>query len=82
MTQECRDMERELVASRDKLRQLREAQKEKEKREQELSKQATLSNFQIEEIKNALNEAISSNKSLTEERFDWEILSNNFILAL
>lgn len=70
ITQECRDIERDLIASRQELQRLREAQREKEKREQELSKQATLNNFQVEEIKKALDEAKSTNQNLIEERLD------------
>ena len=68
MTQECRDVERELITTRDELMKLKDAQKQKDKKQEELFKQASLHNCQIEEITKALADAKASNESLIEER--------------
>ena len=68
MTQECRDAERELITTRDELKKLKDAQKQKDKKQEELFKQASLHNCQIEEITKALAVAKASNESLIEER--------------
>jgi len=68
MAQDCRDLERELISVRDELGKLKDAQKLKDKKQEELFKQASLHNCQIEEITRQLVEAKASNQSLIEER--------------
>ena len=48
---------------------LKDAQKQKDKKQEELFKQASLHNCQIEEITKALADAKASNESLIEERW-------------
>ena len=79
LTQECRNSERQLGIAREELRKVREAQKEKEKREEELCQQSTLHNFQIEEIKRLLADSKATNQSLIEERYSMILLPNRVI---
>ena len=79
LTQECRNSERQLGIAREELRKVREAQKEKEKREEELCQQSTLHNFQIEEIKRLLADSKATNQSLIEERYSMILLQNRVI---
>ena len=68
ITQDCRDLERQLINTKNELSKLKDAQKQKDEKEEELFKQAALHNCQIEEITKALAEAKASNRDLLEER--------------